>query len=137
MAEQNVLITKAARPTTSAGYRNYATPRNKQAAPASAQKCTFLLKNNKTGDMKKLTPVTPHKSVWLSLTNDSKGPKQEMKEKPTEDVINLVQSDEMPTDMDRDSSETEPELHFINDNGNTNFIIELSDDEEWQLINLQ
>ena len=50
MAEQNVLITKASRPTTSAGYRNNATSRNEQAAPASAQKCTFLLKNNKTGN---------------------------------------------------------------------------------------
>ena len=48
VAEQNILLTKATRPTTSAGYRNYSTSRNKQAAPASAQKCTFLLKNNKT-----------------------------------------------------------------------------------------
>ena len=32
-----------------------------------------------------------------------------MKEKPTEELINLVQSDEMPTDMDKDNSETEPE----------------------------
>ena len=95
------------------------------------------MKNNKTGDMKKLTPETPHKSVRFSLTNDSKRPKQEMKGKPTKDLINLVQSDEMPTDMDRDSSETEPELPFINDNGKTNFVIKLSDDEEWQLIDLQ
>ena len=50
VVEQNVLLTKAARPTTSAGYRNYATSRNKWAAPASTQKHTFLLKNNKTGD---------------------------------------------------------------------------------------
>ena len=56
--------------------------------------------------MKKLTPVTPHKSVQFSLTNDSKGPKQETKDKPTEDGINLVQSDEMPTDVDRNSSKT-------------------------------
>ena len=87
--------------------------------------------------MKKLTPVTPHKSVWFSLTNDSKGPKQEMKDKPTEDLINLVQSDEMPTNVDRDGSETEPELPFINDNGKNNFVIKLTDDEEWQLIDLQ
>ena len=87
--------------------------------------------------MKKLTPVTPHKSVWFSLTNDSKGPKQEMKDKPTEDLINLVQSDEMPTNVDRDGSETEPELPFINDNGKTNFVIKSSDDEEWQLVDLQ
>ena len=51
VAEQNVLLTEASRPTTSAGYMNYATSRNKQAAPASAQKCTFLLKNNKMGDV--------------------------------------------------------------------------------------
>ena len=87
--------------------------------------------------MKKLTPVTPHKSVQFSLTNDSKGPKQETKDKPTEDLINLVQSDEMPTDIDRDSSKTEPNLPFINDNGKTNFVIESSYDEEWQLIDLQ
>ena len=43
----------------------------------------------------------------------------------------------MPTDVDRDSSETEPELPFMNDNGKTNFVIESSDDEEWQLIDLQ
>ena len=90
MAEQNVLLTEPSRPTTSAGYRNYATSRNKQAAPASAQKHIFHLKNNKTGDVKKLIPVTSNKSVWFSLTNDSKGPKQEMKDKPTEDLINLV-----------------------------------------------
>ena len=72
------------------------------------------------------------------MTNDSKGSKQEtMKEKPTEDLINLVQSDEIPTDIDRDSSETEPKLPFMNDNGVTNFIIKSSDDEEWQLIDLQ
>ena len=123
MAEQNFFITKASRLSTSAGYRNYATSRNKLAAPASAQKHTFLLKNKKTGDVKKLTPVTPHKSVQFSFTNDSKGPKQEMKDKPTEDLINLVQSHEMPTDMDRDSSETEPELPFMNDNGKTNLLL--------------
>ena len=82
-------------------------------------------------------PVASNKSVQFSLTNDSKGPKQETKDKPTEDLINLVQSDEIPTDIDRDSSEIEPELPFINENGKTNFIIESSDDEEWQLINLQ
>ena len=94
VAEQNVLITKASRPTTSAGYRNYATSRNKQAAPASAQKPTFLLKNN----VKKLTPVTPHKSVRFSLTNDSKGPKQKQRTSLLK-TIHLVQSDEMPTDV--------------------------------------
>ena len=125
VAEQNVLLTKASRPTTLAGYRNYATSRNKQAAPASAQMHTFLLKNNKMGDVKKLTPVTPQKSVRFSLTTDIKGLKPETKDKPTEDLINLVQSDEIPTYVDRDSSETEPELPFKNDNGKTtNFIIE-------------
>ena len=109
VAEQNVLLTKASRPTTSAGYRNYVISRNKQVAPASAQKRTFLLKNNKTGDVKKLTPVTPQKSVQFSLTNDTKGPNLEMTDKPKEDLINLVQSDKIPTDVDRNSSETEPE----------------------------
>ena len=72
------------------------------------------------------------------MTNDTKRLKQDTKDKPTEDLINLVQSDEIPTDVDRDSSETEPELPFKNDNGKmNNFIIESSDDEEWQLINLQ
>ena len=85
-------------------------------------KHTFLLKNNKTGDIKKLTPVTSHKSVRFSLTNDSKGSKQEtMKDKPMEDLINLVQSDEIPH-LHRDSSETEPKLPFTNDNGAANFI---------------
>ena len=42
VAEQNVLLTKASRPTTLAGYRNYATSKNKQVTPASAQKHTFL-----------------------------------------------------------------------------------------------
>ena len=60
-----------------------------------------------------------------------------MKDKPTEDLINLVQSDEIPTDIDRDSSKTEPKLLFTNDNSAANFIIESSDDEEWQLIDLQ
>ena len=137
VVEQNVLLTKASRPTTSAGYRNYATSRNKQAAPGSVQKCIFLQKNNKTGDVKKLTPVISNKSVQFSLTNDSKGPKQEMKGKPTEDLISLVQSDEIPTDVDRDGSEIESELPFVNNNGKTNFVIESSDDEEWQLIDLQ
>ena len=83
-------------------------------------------------------PVTSHKPVPFSLTNDSKGSKQEMmKDKPTEDLINLVQSDEILTDIDRDSSETEPKLPFANDHGVANFVIKSSDDEEWQLINLQ
>ena len=59
-----------------------------------------------------------------------------MKDKPTEDLINLVQSDETHTDIDRDCSETEHELPFTNDNV-ANFIIESSHDEEWQLIDLQ
>ena len=137
VAEQNVLLTKASRPTTSTGYRNYTTSRSKQTAPASAQKCTFLLKNNKTGDIKKFSPVTPHKSVQFNLTNDPKGSRQEMKDKPTQDLINLVQSDEIPTDIDRDSSETEPELPFTNDKDMANIVIESSNDKEWQLIDLQ
>ena len=48
-----------------------------------------------------------------------------------------MQSDKIPTDVDRDSSETEIDLPFKNDNGKTNFTIESSNDEEWQLIDLQ
>ena len=84
VAEQNILLTKAVRPTTSARYRNHATSRNKQAAPASVQKYTFLLKNSKTGDIKKLTPVTPQRSVRFSLSKDSNESKHGMmKDKPT------------------------------------------------------
>ena len=58
-----------------------------------------------------------------------------MKDNTIEDLLNLVQSDEIPTDID--SSETEPKLLFTNGNGAANFIIESSDDEEWQLIDLE
>ena len=75
--------------------------------------------------------MTPQKSVWFSWTNDTKGLKQDTKDKPTEDLINLVQSDEIPTDVDRDGSETEPELPFKNDNGKMTNFIESNDDEEW------
>ena len=101
------------------------------------QKHMFLLKNNKTGDIKKLTPVTPHKSVQFNLTNDSKGSRQGAKDKPTQDLINLVQSDEIPTDIDRDTSETEPNLPFTNDKDMANIVTESSNDEEWQLIDSQ
>ena len=80
--------------------------------------------------------MTPQESVRFSLTADTKGLKSETKDKPTEDLISLIQSNEIPTDVDRDSSETEPELPFKNYKM-TNFIIESSNDEEWQLIDLQ
>ena len=73
-----MLITKAARPTVSTSYKGYPTARNRQAAPASAQKCAFLLKNNKTGDIKVLTPLQPHASkvVRFNINGVTKDPKE-------------------------------------------------------------
>ena len=78
VAEQNILITKAVRPTISTSYKSYPTARNRQAAPASAQKHTFLLKNNKTGDVKTLTLLQPHtsKMVWFNINGVTKDPKE-------------------------------------------------------------
>ena len=73
-----MLITKAARPTISTSYKSYPTARNRQAAPASAQKRAFLLKNNKTGDVKALIPLQPHTSkvVWFNINGVTKDPKE-------------------------------------------------------------
>ena len=137
-----MLITKAVRPTVSTSYKSYPTARNRQAAPASAQKCTFLLKNNKTGDIKVLTPLQPHtsKMVWFNIndvTKDSKEKSQDVvtDKTTTHDLINFVQSDKVPTDIDRDSTETEVDPPFPKNM--PNYIVESSDDEEWQLIDFQ
>ena len=142
VAEQSMLITKAGRPTVSTSYKSYPTARNRQAAPASAQKCTFLLKNNKTGDVKVLTPLQPHtsKTVRFNINGVTKDPKEKSQDVVTDkttthELINFIQSDEVPTDIDRDSTETEVDPPFLKNM--PNYIIESSNDEDWQLIDLQ
>ena len=137
-----MLITKAARPTISTSYKSYPTARNRQAAPASAQKHAFLLKNNKTGDIKVLTPLQPYasKTAWFNINGVTKDPKEKSQDivtdkTTTHDLINFVQSDEVLTDIDRDSTETEVDPPFPKNM--PNYIVESSDDEEWQLIDLQ
>ena len=111
-------------------------------APASAQKCTFLLRNNKTGDVKALTTSQPHtsKTVQFNINGTTKDPKDKsqeivMDEAATHDLINFIQSDEVPTDVGRDRTETDVEQPFLKNM--PNYIAESSDDEEWQLIDLQ
>ena len=78
--------------------------------------------------------------VWFNINGVTKDLKEKSQDSVTDkttthDLVNFIQSDEVPTDIDRDSTETEVDPPFP---GNMlNYIIECSDDEEWQLTDLQ
>ena len=78
-----------------------------------------------------------HQKWYGSINGVTKDPKEKSQDLVTDkttthDLINFIQSDEVPTDIDRDSTETEVDPPFPKNM--PNYIVEYSDNEEWQLI---